>query len=65
VFKGLFVKKQSRLEIWGAVAAATGFESLAAAQFIRRGGHPLQRPPRRNELLCYPTFDLRRILPLS
>jgi hypothetical protein len=28
---------------WRAVAAATWFESLAVAQFTRRGGHPLQR----------------------
>jgi hypothetical protein len=27
---------------WGAVAAATWFESTAVAQFTRRGGRPLQ-----------------------
>ena len=28
---------------WGALAAATWFESLAIGQFTRRGGRPLQR----------------------
>jgi hypothetical protein len=30
-------------DVWGAPAAAGWFESLAVAQFTRRGGRPLQR----------------------
>jgi hypothetical protein len=47
------------VEIWGAVAAATLFESLAVcfASFAAA--------PRRNELLLLPDFDLREILPVS
>jgi hypothetical protein len=40
-----YTRKESRtqIEIWAAVAAATWYRSLAVAQFIRGGGHPLQQ----------------------